>query len=104
MIRKDGTVSVRQIFKVSAFVRSKDKKGNWTEQYFASEVIIANPDLARARYEKMLSKAKFEMGFRKLDEVHVDCAFYVPLITRDGEIAYWPADEIFIERFKHNVI
>lgn len=100
MIRKDGTVSVRQIFKVMAWVSQKNKLGNWIDLYRKSQVIIANPARAREIYEECKNQVEVLTFYSERQPKIGKCLLFVPHIHENGELAYWPDDEKYIEKFE----
>jgi hypothetical protein len=97
MIRKDGTVSVKQIFKVMAWVIQKDRKGLWNDVYRESHIVIAHPKRAREIYDDCLNRVECSLlyGSNKKGS----CLLFVPHIHENGELAYWPDNEQYIEKF-----
>lgn len=85
-----------KIFKIRAVV-TEQKKDRWVDVYRCDEkVIVGDEQHARAVYKDRLNEIQTYAQYSKYSCL---CELFEPHIFDNGELAYWPDDGIYLERF-----
>lgn len=86
------------IYKIRSWSWRVDRKGNMVDQEGnRDEIVIDNLERAKEIYEKHLNEIKYVAQYSKY---HGRCQLFIPHLFDNGELAYWPDNDEYIEKFE----
>lgn len=90
--------AAQTIYKIRCIVQEHKRSGKFVDVYRMDEkVIIGNLDHARAVYKDQLNNATTYTQYSKYSAI---VELFIPHRHENGELAYWPDNERYIEQFR----
>lgn len=87
------------IYKIRYFINKKKRGGgfDWNYNNAKESIVIDNLDRAKEIYESYKNECEY---FAQYSGYQGKCLLFIPHIHENGELAYWPDNEQYIERFE----
>jgi len=85
------------IYKIRSWSWRVNRKGEYVDKEQNEDIVIDNLDRAKEIYNKHLNEIECLSQYSKH---HGRCQLFIPHLFDNGELAYWPDNEKYIEKFE----
>ena len=99
--KKPKRPGIHHIYKIRAWSNKRIKRGirrgDIEHSYWYERVVVNNLEHAKRLYEEQRSIVSNEHSYAGIESVKAE--LFEPHIFDDGELAYWPDNDVYIERY-----
>ena len=84
------------IYKIRSLVTERKRGGKYIDVYQKEIIIIDNLQRAKEKYKYELNEV---MTWTQYSKYHGLCELFTPHLFDNGELAYWPDNNIYINKY-----